>query len=81
MHAARDGVRLVFAAVLLVTVASGCDWAQLGYGPERTFSSPDNSIIASNASSLTGFWTAPTTANQFGPTAPTYSLNVFDTGT
>jgi len=68
MSAARDVLRLVFAAALLVMVLSGCDWAQLGYGPERTFSSPDNAITSSNASALTGFWTAP-----YGATDPASS--------
>lgn len=53
-------MRKILLAIALVVLVAGCDWPQYLYGPERTGSSPDTSISASDiiGNRLAPRWTA-----------------------
>jgi hypothetical protein len=54
----RSGRLVVVAALVVLVVATGCDWEQFGNGAGNARASEDNGIALATASTLTRVWTA-----------------------
>jgi outer membrane protein assembly factor BamB len=64
-------MRMVLVALVAVVVLAGCDWAQLGFGPDQTnFNPSEPAITPSSVMHLNTAWSAP-----IGATTPPLVAN------
>src|ERR1700675_377633 len=58
----RNWLRLVAFGAAVTLLLTACDWTMFGYGPDRTRSSPDNSVRVGGVARLAASWTGATGA-------------------